>query len=128
VGEQTLSKVLDSLDQIRDASRLLHQRIETAKDHLAIRSDLQTVASTAHELAVSLQTLSKAQRADAKNHLERAATLLQAAALTAKAASADSKADPRSLRASLLNSARNALQCISLAVAAQRSVATQRSA
>lgn len=127
MGEYTL-KVLDSVEQLRDATRLLHQRIDTAKDHVAIRTDLQTVASTAHELAVSVQSLSKAQRADAKNHLEHAATLLQALALTAKTAADSAQRDPKPVRTALLNSARGALQSISLAVAAQRASSAKRSA
>ncbi len=123
-----MSKVLTSIEQVRDSARMLHQRIETAKDHAAIRGDLQTVAGAARELAVALQTLSKAQAADAKNHLDHAATLLQAAALTAKAASDSAQNDPKPVRTALLNSARGALQSISLAVAAQRTASAKRSA
>jgi K+-transporting ATPase c subunit len=123
-----LNSVLNSLEQVRDAARLLHQRVETAKDHAAIGGDLQTVASASNELAVSLQALGKAQKADAKNHLEHAATLLQAAALTAKSASASPQLDPKATRTALLNSARSALQCISLAIAAQRASSAKRSA
>lgn len=121
-------KVLDSLEQARDATRLLHQRIETAIDHAQIRGDLQTVASAAHELAISLRSLAGAQRADGKNHLDHAATLLQAAALTAKTASESAQKDPKPVRTALLNSARSALQSISLAVAAQRASSQKRSA
>lgn len=121
-------KVLDSLEQVRDATRLLHQRLATVKDHAALRSDLVSTASAAHELAASLQSLAKVQRVDAKNHLEHAATLLQTAALTAKTASSSGQLDPKPVRAALLSSARHALQSISLAVAAQRAASTKRSA
>ena len=123
-----MSQVLNSLAQVRDATRSLHQQIETAKDHVAIRGDLVSVASAAHELATSAQLLAKAQRADAKNHLEHAATLLQAAALTAKTASTSDMRDTKPVRTALLNSARSALQSISLAVAAQRASSEKRSA
>ena len=123
-----MSKVLTSIEEARDAARLFHQRIETAKDHAAIRGDLQTFARAARELAVTLQTLSKAQAADAKNHLDHAATLLQAAALTAKEASVSAQNDSKPVRTALLNSARSALQSLSLAVAARRAASAKRSA
>ena len=70
-----MSKVLDSIEDARNATRLLQQRVETVKDHLAIRGDLQAIASEAHELGTSLRELSKLQHADAKNHLARIAVL-----------------------------------------------------
>ena len=121
-------KVLNSIEEMRDQTRLLHQRIDTVKDHAEIRDGLKTVASSAHELATSLQSLAKAQGSDAKNHLNHAATLLEAAALTAKTASATEHADPKPVRTALRNSARGALQSISLAVAAQRAHSRKRSA
>jgi hypothetical protein len=119
---------LESLEQVRDATRLLHQRIDTVKDHAEIHRDLQTVIAAANDLGASLKELGKAQSADGKNHLDHAATLLQAAALTAKTAAESSHSDPKSIRTALLNSVRNALQGITLAVAAKRAASMKRSA
>ena len=120
-------KVLNSLEQVHDAARLLHQNIETVRDHATIRNDLGKVSKTAYDLAESLQSLASAQRADMKNHLAHAATLLQATALSAKNASESPNTDPKRVRTELLHSTRNALQGISLAVAAQRAESRKRS-
>ena len=121
-------KVLNSLEELLDAGRLLHQNIETVRDHATIRGDLEKVSATATELAASLRSLAGAQSADMKNHLAHAATLLQATALSAKSASESRNADPKRVRAELLHSTRNALQGITLAVSAQRAASRKRSA
>jgi flagellar biosynthesis/type III secretory pathway chaperone len=66
-----MSALKTAIDQARGEAQGLHRRVDatTAKNHAAIRSDLESVRGEAKNLAATLKTLSQSQLADARQHL-----------------------------------------------------------
>jgi hypothetical protein len=125
-----LSKVKDAIDQVRGETQDLYKTIEasTTKNHAAIRTDLQDVATQAQRLASSLKTISNDQRTDTKQHLEHAASLLEAAAADAKTVATATNADLREMNVAMLERTRDAVGSVSRAVASKRSAAVKEHA
>ena len=118
-----MSTVVDTVEGVRDELRALHQKIDagTAKNHAAIRVDLEDASRKAQHLAGSLRTLAKDQRTDASDHLAHAAKLLQSAAANAKEISAANAETIREGREALSAHTRTALRNVTEAIAAKRS-------
>ena len=125
-----MSTVLDSVDNVRDELRTLHKKIDasTAKNHAAIRADLEEAGAQAQRLAASLKTAAKDQRTDASDHLAHAASLLEQAATSAKQVSSANAEALRASQQDMLNRTRAALQSVSNAIAAKRSTARKQHA
>lgn len=118
---------MDAVYQARSQGQDLYKRIEasTRKNHATVRSDLQDAATQAQQLASSLRRLMIDQRADAKQHLEDAASLLEAVAADEKNIANRGEADLRRTNAEMLERTRDALEHISRAVAAKRAAVEQ---
>jgi hypothetical protein len=113
----------DALDRARSEAQELHKRIEadTAKDHAALRTDLQSVESEIQKLAASVKTLGEGQRADAKQHLKDAASQLEDAAKHVLDVAGASEVRLKQTHLALLTKIRDAIQSLSQAIASDRS-------
>jgi len=120
-----LSTVDKALEHARKDAQALHKKIQatTAKDHAAIRANLQSSADAASVLALSLKTLAQSQQADTKQHLRDAATVLETAAKDAQAAGSASEATIKVKNTAMLARIRSATQQLSHALAEKRGAA-----
>lgn len=118
-----MSKIKDALDHARSEAQDLHKNIEasTAKDHAALRAEIQSTAARAQQLAGSLKTVVDGQRSDAKQHIKDAIAQLDDAAKHAGDVASASAAQLKELNAAMLAKVRDAVQSLSHAVASQRS-------
>ena len=117
----------DVLQKARKDGQALHEKIAatTAKNHAAIRAELESAAADAKKLGDSLRTLANGQRADAKQHLQNAATRFEQASADAKAISAAGEQQLRAANQAMLGHARTALLNLSHAVASARSAVSK---
>ncbi|MGP6159889.1 MAG: hypothetical protein ACLPYS_20730 [Vulcanimicrobiaceae bacterium] len=122
-----MSAVKDAVDKARSDARALQQKIEanTAKNQAALRADLESASTHAHQLAASVKTLAEGQRADAKQHLSNAAARLEDAATRAKTAASATELELKKANQAALDRARAAVQNLSHAVAAKRATASK---
>jgi hypothetical protein len=118
-----VSGIKDALDNARSEARELHKRIEanTAKDHAALRTDLQSVESEIQKLAASVKTLGEGQRADTEQHLKDAASRLEDAAKHVLDVAGASAVQLEQTNLALLTKVRDAIQSLSQAIASERS-------
>ena len=117
-----MSNIKETLDQARSAAQNLHKQIDatTAKDHAAIRADVQNSADKAKQLAASLKTIVDGQRADAKQHIKDAASQLEDAAKHAGELAKASDAQLKEHNKAMLGKVRDAAESLSQAVASER--------
>ena len=117
-----MSKVLDSVDTMRDDLRALHKKIdaETPQREAQLRSALQDAGQRAQQYADSLKAIAKQQRTDASDRLAQAAAELEAAAKNAKDVSAKNAQALRESQQAMLARTRVALQRVSESIAAKR--------
>ena len=117
-----MTNIKDALDRARSDAQDLHKKLEanTAKDHAALRADVENAAAQAQKLAASLRTAVEGQRADAKQHLEDAAAQLEDAAKHVRDAAGASEAQLKQTNRAMLAKTRVALQSLSRAVASLR--------
>jgi hypothetical protein len=116
-----VSNINVTLDKARSEAQDLHKRIDatTAKDHAAIR-DVKDSAEKAQQLAASLKTIVDGRRADAKRHIEDAASQLEDAAKHAREIASASDAQLKERNKAMLSKVRNAAESLSQAVASER--------
>jgi hypothetical protein len=117
-----VSNLKEALDKARSETQDLHKRIDatTAKDHAAIRADVEVSADKAKQLAASLKTIVDGQRADAKKHIEDAASQLEDAAKHARDLAKASDAQLKERNRAMLGKVRDAAESLSQAVASER--------
>jgi hypothetical protein len=117
-----VSNINETLDEARSEAQDLHKRIDatTAKDHAAIRADVKDSAEKAKQLAASLKSIVDGQRADAKRHIEDAASQLEDAAKHAREIESASDAQLKERNKAMLSKVRNAAESLSQAVASER--------
>jgi hypothetical protein len=117
-----VSNINVTLDKARSEAQDLHKRIDatTAKDHAAIRADVKDSAEKAQQLAASLKTIVDGRRADAKRHIEDAASQLEDAAKHAREIASASDAQLKERNKAMLSKVRNAAESLSQAVASER--------
>ena len=122
-----MSTTTSALQKARADGQALHEKIAatTAKNHAAIRADLESAALDAKRLGDSLKTLAAGQRADAKQHLQNAATRLEQASADAKAITTASEQQLRAANQAMLDHTRDALLNLSHAIASARSAASK---
>ena len=118
-----MSTVKDAIDKARSDTQQLHKKIEAsaAKNHAALRTELQNAAADAQKIAQSLKTLGEGQRSDAKQHIKDAGTALEQAVSRAKDVAAAADADLKQKNRAMIEKTRDAVQSLSQAVAAKRS-------
>jgi hypothetical protein len=117
-----VSNIKETLDKARGQAQELHKRIDatTAKDNAAMRADVKDSADKAQQLAASLKTIVDGQRADAKRHLEDAASQLEDAAKHARDVASATDAQLKERNRAMLSKVRDAAENISQAVASER--------
>jgi hypothetical protein len=117
-----VSNIKEALDKARSETQDLHKRIDAtnAKDKAAIRADVEVSAGKAKQLAASLKTIVDGQRADAKKHIDDAASQLEDAARHARDLANASDAQLKERNRAMLGKVRDAAESISLAVATER--------
>lgn len=120
-----LNNVKDALEQARGAAQDLHKKIDesTGKSQAELRADLQNVAAQARELGNSLKAIAEGQKADAKQHVEHAASSFEDAAKHAETAASATGGDIKRAAQATLSRTRDAAESLSEAVAAKRSTA-----
>jgi len=120
-----LSTITEALESARREAQDLHKKAEaaTAKDHAALRADLQSAAAQAQKLAASLRAVINGQRSDAKQHLQNATTQLDDAAKHARDVATAGEAQLKTTNQAMLAKARDAVQSLSRALASMRSTA-----
>jgi hypothetical protein len=117
-----MSNMSDTLSRARGDAQALHQKIEaaTAKNHEAVRSDLQQAGAKAQQLAASLKTAAESQRNDARQYLKSAASQLEDAGKRASGLAQATQSQIKDANAAMLGKVRGAVQNISHAIASQR--------
>jgi hypothetical protein len=117
-----MSTIKDALDRARSEAQDLHKKIEagTAKDHAALKAEVQESATKAQQLAASLKTVIDGQRDDAKQHIKDAAAHLDDAAKHARDLATASDAQIKSANKAMLSKVRDAAENLSHAVASRR--------
>jgi hypothetical protein len=117
-----MSNMSDTLNRARGDAQALHQKIEaaTAKNHEAVRSDLQQAGPKAQQLAASLKTAAESQRNDARQHLKSAASQLEDAGKRASDLAQGTQSQIKDANTAMLGKVRGAVQNISHAIASQR--------
>ena len=118
-----MSATQDALDRARSEAQDLHKKLEasTAKDHAALRADVEHAAAQAKNVAESLKAVGEGQRADAKQHVQDAIAHLEDAAKHVRDVAGASEAELEKTNLAILEKTRKALQSLSEAVASQRS-------
>jgi hypothetical protein len=117
-----MSNMSDTLSRARGDGQALHQNIEaaTAKNHEAVRSDLQQAGAKAQQLAASLKTAAESQRNDARQHLKSAASQLEDAGKRASNLANATQSQIKDANMEMLGKVRDAVQNISHAISSQR--------
>jgi len=112
----------DAVQKAREDAQALHQKLAaaTAKNHAAIRADLENAAAEAKKLGESLTTLAESQRADAKQHLKNAGERLAQASVSAKAINTATEQQIQAANRAMIDHTRDALLNLSHAVASAR--------
>jgi hypothetical protein len=121
-GEQPVNNIKDALEKARSEAQDLHKQIEanTAKDHAALRTNVQNTGAQAQKLATSLRAVADGQRADAQQHIKDAAARLEDAAKHAGDVAGASEAQLKQTNQAMLGKARDAVQNLSQAIASRR--------
>jgi hypothetical protein len=116
-----MSNMSDTLNRARGDAQALHQKIEaaTAKNHEAVRTDLQQAGAKAQQLAASLKTAAESQRNDARQHLKSAASQLEDAGKRASDLAQAKQSEIKDANTEMLGKVRDAVQNISHAIASQ---------
>lgn len=117
--------VKDALDRARSEAQDLHKNIAASmtKNDAAIRASLADIATHAQSLGASVKAAASEQRADAKQHLDHAASALGDTAKHAKAVAAAADGDIKREAGAALTRSRQAIQNLTEAVAAKRKTA-----
>jgi hypothetical protein len=117
-----VSTIKDALDHARSQDKDLHKKIEadTAKDHAALKVEVQDSATKAQQLAASLKTVIDGQRDDAKQHVKDAAAQLDDAAKHARDHASANDAQLKAANQAMLSKVRDAAENLSHAIASRR--------
>ena len=116
------SAVKASLDNARSEAQSLHKQIDanTAKDHAAMRSALESVRGEVKKLGATIKTLNQAQLADTRQHVIDAYESIHAFDQATMDLESASYEDLKAKNTIALNKVRTAVQSLGRAVAAQR--------
>jgi ABC-type transporter Mla subunit MlaD len=123
-----VSTVKDALDQARSEAQDLHKKIEAgrAKDHAALKAEVQDSANKAQQLAASLKSVIDGQRDDAKQHVKDAAAHLDDAAKHARDLASANDAQLKAANQAMLSKVRDAAENLSRAIASRRTTAAAK--
>lgn len=116
----------DALEHARSEAQQLHQRLDaaTTQHTAALRTELQKSVEHAEAIAATLRESSSKQSAEAKRHVDEAATALRDAADQAKTAATAGETQIKNAAAAANARVREALSSITQAVAENRASAT----
>ncbi len=120
-----MTTITDALGRARSEAQELHKQIEanTAKNHAALKADIQEAGVRAKQLASSLKATADGQRADAKHHVKDAISKLEDLAKHAHDVASAGEAQLKEKNLAMLEQAGSALRSLSQALAADRSKA-----